>query len=140
MAGNGVYWSHRATFEASPISASQVRAFVCHHLADHRLLYLVDPVRLVASELATNALVHAQTAFSVTLEIADQTVLLTVRDDSLALPTRRAAQAMDPWGRGLAIVDIVSHDWGVDEDGAGSKAVWASFALRGTSFEGARTG
>jgi anti-sigma regulatory factor (Ser/Thr protein kinase) len=136
MAGNGVNWSHRATFEASPISASQVRAFVCHHLADHRLLYLVDPVRLVASELATNALVHAQTAFSVSLEASDQTVVLTVRDDSLALPTPRAAKAMDPSGRGLTIVDLISHDWGTNEDRAGFKAVWASFALRATSVRG----
>jgi anti-sigma regulatory factor (Ser/Thr protein kinase) len=128
MAGN---WSHQATFEASPISASQARAFVSHHLVDHRLLYLVDPVRLVASELATNALVHAQTAFSVTLSASDQTVLLTVRDNSLALPTRRAAQAMYPSGRGLEIVGIVSLDWGVSDNGAGAKAVWASFAIRG---------
>jgi hypothetical protein len=139
MAGNGVYWSHQATFEASPISASQARDFVTRRLIDHRLLYLVDPVRLVASELATNALVHAQTAFSVTLEAAAQTVVLTVRDNSLALPSRRAAQAMDPSGRGLAVVAIVSLDWGTNEDGPGSKAVWASFAIRGTSVEAART-
>jgi Histidine kinase-like ATPase domain len=140
MAGNAVYWSHQATFEASPISASRARDFVTRRLIGHRLFYLVDPVRLVASELATNVLVHAQTAFSVTLEASEQTVLLTVRDDSLALPTRRAAQALDPSGRGLAIVEILSHDWGANEDGAGSKAVWASFALRETSVEGARTG
>jgi two-component sensor histidine kinase len=136
MAGNGGHWSHQATFEASPISASQARDFVTRHLVDHRLLNLVDPVRLVASELATNALVHAQTAFSVTLEASHQTVLLTVRDDSLALPTRRAAQAMDPSGRGLVIVAIVSHEWGTNEDGAGSKAVWASFAIRGPRSRG----
>jgi hypothetical protein len=64
--------------------------------------------------------------------------LLTVRDDSLALPSRRATQAMDPSGRGLAIVAIISRDWGTNVDGAGSKAVWASFALRETSVEGAR--
>ena len=131
MAGNAPYWSHQATFEASPISAFQARAFVSRHLIDHRLLYLVDPVRLVMSELATNALVHAQTAFTVTLAGLDETVLLTVRDGSLALPARRAAQALDPGGRGLEIVDIVSLGWGTNEDGAGSKAVWASFAIRG---------
>jgi anti-sigma regulatory factor (Ser/Thr protein kinase) len=131
MAGKAPQWSHQTTFEASPISASQARNFVTQHLVDHRLLYLVDPVRLVASELATNALVHAQTAFSVTLAATDQTVLLTVRDDSPALPTRRAAQAMDPSGRGLEIVAIVTLDWGTNEDVAGSKAVWASFAIRG---------
>ena len=130
MAGNAPYWSHLATFEASPISASRARDFVTQHLIDHRLLYLVDPVRLVASELATNALVHAQTAFSVTLAASDQTVLLTVRDDSLALPTRRVAQVMDLSGRGLEVVNIVSLDWGTNEGCAGSKAVWASFAIR----------
>jgi hypothetical protein len=140
MTGSGFYWSHQATFEASPMSASRARDFVTRRLIDHRLLYLVDPVRLVASELATNALVHAQTAFSVTLEASQQTALLTVRDASVAPPTRRAAKAMDPAGRGLAIVAIVSLDWGTNDDGNGSKAVWASFALRGTSVEGARTG
>ena len=130
MAHTAPFWSHQATFEASPVSASRARAFVSHHLVDHRLLYLVDPVRLVASELATNALVHAQTAFNVSLQALEKTVLLTVRDDSLALPTRRVAQSMDLSGRGLEIVDIIAHDWGVNEDWSGSKAVWASFALK----------
>ena len=129
--GNALAWSHQATFDASPISASRARAFVTNHLVDHRLLYLVDPVRLVASELATNALVHAQTAFSVTLESSKQTVLLTVRDQSPAPPAPRVPEAMDLSGRGLEIVDIVTLDWGTDEDRAGAKAVWASFALRG---------
>ena len=87
----------------------------------------------MASELATNALVHAHTAFIVTLEGRDGVVRLTVRDDSLSLPARRVAQVMDATGRGLEIVDIVSQDWGIDTDSAGSKAVWASFATRDTS-------
>ena len=131
MGDNKPDWSHATRLEATPISAGQARAFVSHHLVEHRLVYLVDAVRLVASELATNALVHAQTAFSITLAAVEETVVLTVRDDSASLPTRRAAQAMDSTGRGLEIVDIVSLDWGLDEDGAGSKAVWASFAIRG---------
>lgn len=131
MAGNAPHWSHQATFEASPISASRARAFVSDRLVDHRLLYLVEPVRLVTSELATNALLPAHTAFSVKLEGLDNIVVLTVRDDSLAFPARRAAQATDPTGRGLEIVDVVSLDWGTNADAAGSKAVWASFVLRG---------
>ena len=131
MAGNAGLWSHRSTFEASPISARRAREFVSQRLIDHRLPYLVDPVRLVTSELATNALAHAQTAFTVTLAGFYETVLLTVRDSSRALPARRAAQVLEPSGRGLEIVEIVSHDWGTNEDGAGSKAVWASFPIRG---------
>ena len=130
MADSKAAWSHETRLETTPMSASRARAFVTHHLVDRRLLYLVDPVRLVASELATNALVHAQTAFTVTLSAVDSTVVLTVRDDSTSLPERRAAQLMDPGGRGLAIVDIVSQGWGFDVDQHGSKAVWASFPIR----------
>ena len=129
MADTATRWSHQASFEASPISASYARDFVTQHLVDHRLLYLVDPIRLVASELATNALVHAQTAFVVTLSASGQTVLLTVRDESLPPPARRDAKAMDLSGRGLEIVDIVSLDWGVHQDRTTSKEVWASFAI-----------
>lgn len=131
MAADRHTWSHQAAFEATPASASRARSFVVRHLVDHGLRYLVEPVRLVASELATNALVHAHTAFIVTLEARDGVVRLTVRDDSLSLPTRRVAQVMDATGRGLEIVDIVSHDWGIDTDSAGSKAVWATFAVQG---------
>jgi anti-sigma regulatory factor (Ser/Thr protein kinase) len=130
MADTAADWSHQATFEASPISASYARSFVTQHLVDHRLLYLVDPVRLVVSELATNALVHARTAFVVTLAATGQTVLLAVRDQSLPPPARQDAKAMDLSGRGLAIVDVVSLDWGVRQDRTASKEVWASFAIR----------
>lgn len=130
MAGNEPLWSHRAAFEASPVSASQARAFVAERLLQHGLPYLVEAARLVTSELATNALLHAHTAFDVRLDGMDQVVLLTVRDDSLSLPERRSPQSTDPSGRGLEIVEIVSHRWGFNVDAAGSKAVWASFALR----------
>jgi len=130
MAGNALNWSHQTTFEATPISASKARAFVSGHLVDHRLLHLVDPVRLVAGELATNALLHARTAFSVTLAALGETVLLTVGDDSALVPVRRAALATDQTGRGLEIVNVVSLEWGMTQaDGAGSKTVWASFAI-----------
>lgn len=132
MAVPATLWSHQASFEASPICASQARNFVTRHLVDHRLFYLVDPVRLVASELATNAVVHAHTSFRVALTALDHTVLLRVQDDSPALPSRRTHPAMATSGRGLEIVDMVSQDWGIDHDAAGSKSVWASFAIRET--------
>ena len=131
MAGTPARWSHRAAFEASPVSASQARAYVATLLIEHRLQYLVEAVRLVTSELATNAVLHAHTAFVLTLEGWDEVVVLTIRDDSLSLPTRRAAQATDPTGRGLEIVEIVSLAWGINVDAAGSKAVWASFGVKG---------
>jgi anti-sigma regulatory factor (Ser/Thr protein kinase) len=130
--GSRTIWSHEANFDATATSAAQARAFVSDHLVDHRLLYLVESVRLVASELATNALVHAQTAFSLTLSASDTEVVLTVRDDSQALPERRAAHVLDATGRGLEIVEMVSQEWGTNQEEAGSKRVWASFAIRRT--------
>jgi len=85
----------------------------------------------VASELATNALVHARSPFSVTLAALGETVLLTVRDDSSSMPVRRAPHVLDVAGRGLEIVSVTSLEWGtIQADGAGRKAVWASFAIK----------
>lgn len=57
-------------------------------------------------------------------------MVLTVRDQSLPLPARQDAKAMDLSGRGLAIVDIVSLDWGVRQDRTAAKEVWASFGIK----------
>lgn len=123
-------WSHRIVLVAEPVSASRVRDFVCLHLVEHNLLDLVEDVRLVASELAANAIVHAQTPFAVTLSASDVTVLLTVRDGSTAVPVRAGPQATDMRGRGMVLVEQLSRDWGVSADGDGCKSVWASFAIR----------
>lgn len=131
-------WSHQTTLEASPVSASEARRFVCNHLVDHRLLYLVDPVRLVASELATHALVHAQTTFTITLAAVGETVVLTVRDDSGPGSdsgwVRDTSTDTPTVVRGLEIVNLVSLEWGAGSDG-GAQTLWASFAMRsGRSF------
>jgi anti-sigma regulatory factor (Ser/Thr protein kinase) len=128
MTGAERNWSHDTTLEATPLSASGARAFVSLHLVDHQLMYLVDPVRLVVSELATNALVHGQTPFVVTLSRADDTVRVMVSDDSAWRERRDGApeHALQAGGRGLGIVKVLSRDWGVIA-GEGSKTVWATF-------------
>jgi anti-sigma regulatory factor (Ser/Thr protein kinase) len=119
-------WSHHTALPAEPASASRARAFVSRHLTEHRLLKLVDPVRLVASELATNALVH-QTEFTITLSGLDELVLLSVRD---GFPPPAASTVPEPRSaadRGLRLVALVSRDWGVAADASGARIVWASF-------------
>jgi hypothetical protein len=96
-------------------------------MVEHQLQHLADSVRPVVSELVTYALVHAGTAFRVTLSADDRAVVLSVRDDSDSLPAHRTAQVLDPSGRGLDMVVMVSADWGVNTDEVGFKAVWASF-------------
>ena len=123
-------WSHEAVLMAEPVSASRARDFVCLHLVEHDLLYLVEDIRLVVGELATNAMVHAGTPFTVTLSARDGTVLLAVQDDSATIPVKAVPEAMDMRGRGLILVEALSREWGANTDGAGSKSVWASFATR----------
>jgi anti-sigma regulatory factor (Ser/Thr protein kinase) len=132
--GQTTLWSEQMALPAEVGSAAKARAFVSHQLVEHRLLYLVDEVRLVASELATNAIVHAMTTFTVILEGRELSVLLTVRDGSPLTPTRpRIAPATGISGRGLAIVNLMSQSWGVADLDDASKSVWAQFEKRSTA-------
>jgi anti-sigma regulatory factor (Ser/Thr protein kinase) len=121
-------WSHQTVLAAEAISASRARDFVSIHLIEHHLRYLIEDVRLVVSELATNALGHAQTPFTVTLQEDDQVVLLTVHDGSASVPVHSTANCLDADGRGLSIVDLVSRNWGITPGPDGTKSVWAAFA------------
>jgi anti-sigma regulatory factor (Ser/Thr protein kinase) len=91
---------------------------------------MVDDVVLVVSELVTNALVHAQTPFKVTVQVLEQMLLLEVEDGSPTAPFLVGARVLDTGGRGVAIVNLLSHDWGVDASTDGGKSVWAEFDLR----------
>lgn len=121
-------WSHRVVLSADPVSASIARDFVCRHLVAHHERELIEDVRLVVSELATNAVAHAQTPFVVSLSLTEGRVLVTIQDASSAVPVRGAPDVTDMNGRGLMIVELLSDAWGTSTDTDGSKSVWASFA------------
>lgn len=122
-------WWCETELPAVPASVATARGFIRRHLEEHDLAHLEDDVRLVASELVTNALVHAGTAFVVTLRGTPGRVLLTVRDGSSAVPVPPpAGTALEPGGRGLAIVAELSDEWGTVRIHGQAKSVWASFA------------
>lgn len=125
-------WSHHIDLTAAPRSAAQARDFVTLHLIRHQLLYMVEAIRLVASELATNALLHTRRPFTLTLEGDDRRVLLRVRDGLGTTPVvMNAAGPLEAHGRGLSLVADASSDWGVDpESEGGGKSVWASWQVR----------
>jgi anti-sigma regulatory factor (Ser/Thr protein kinase) len=128
--GRTPHWSHRAVLKGEPVSASRARDFVCLHLVEHDLLYLVEDIRLVVSELATNAMVHARTPFTVTLSAGDDTVMLAVQDGSTTVPAMVVPQVTDTRGRGLLLVEQLSREWGASTAGYGCKLVWASLTIR----------
>jgi anti-sigma regulatory factor (Ser/Thr protein kinase) len=123
------HWSHSLQLSAEPASASLAREFVCSQLSNAGLPDLVDDLRLVVSELVTNAISHARTPSTVVLERSGSCVTLTVRDCSPSLPLLGAADSMAAGGRGLGIVDVLSRDWGVTSPLGEPKSVWAAFAV-----------
>lgn len=120
------FWSHTVTFAPDPGSVARARDFVCAHLLVHGLSALVDDVRLVASELTTNAVMHARTPVTVSLTRERHSVLLRVQDGSPRLPRPADPDPLRARGRGLVIVDELSSGWGV-ELADEAKAVWARF-------------
>lgn len=120
-------WSHTVSLPANPASAARARDFVCAHLMVHGLPLLVDDLRLVTSELTTNAMQHARTPFSLTLAREGHSVVLSVQDGSSGLPRLGRAGTAELRGRGLALVDQLSSGWGVVVEPDTSKVVWARF-------------
>jgi anti-sigma regulatory factor (Ser/Thr protein kinase) len=131
MSGSGRQWSYEIDLPSATTSPGEARAFVQLHLEEHQLTHLVSDVRLVVSELATNATMHACTPFTVTLEEVDGTVRLSVYDGSPKSPSLNGSHHLDTGGRGLAIIEQVSRAWGISLKHGHGKAVWASFTTRG---------
>jgi PAS domain S-box-containing protein len=84
---------------------------------------LLEPARLLVSEVVTNALVHSGTPIDVSMAMAGPGVLVEVGDGSPHLPSPRNYAPTASTGRGLALLDNTADDWGVVR-GARGKTVW----------------
>jgi anti-sigma regulatory factor (Ser/Thr protein kinase) len=87
-----------------------------------------DAIRLVASELITNAVVHGEGPVTVTLYHRPGRLVIDVFDNNSAVPQTSCAQADDESGRGLALVELLAPRCGWEPAGRG-KRVWAEIAL-----------
>ncbi|HET6877176.1 MAG TPA: ATP-binding protein [Jatrophihabitans sp.] len=122
-----------------PGGAAKVRREIAEDLRRHRLTPdSIDDVVLVASELVTNAVLHARdglTGLDVAWDVIDDhsssAVVVRVNDTSSTPPLRRQAGPQATGGRGLAIVAAIAEDWGVRPQSSG-KQVWARVPVRRT--------
>jgi serine/threonine-protein kinase RsbW len=125
-AGSGRWRLHEASFLAEPGSVANVRRFVSESLGDSNL-DLRDEILLVVSELASNALRHAEgRSYAVGVQQIRGGVRVTVTDRGGGLPAPREPETADLAGRGLRIVDAFSTSWGVHRiSGGRGKSVWS---------------
>jgi anti-sigma regulatory factor (Ser/Thr protein kinase) len=112
-------------FSPSPECVVEVRRFVRAVLEPRGLNPdCIFECQLVADELATNAVTHAGSIFSVAIELTDAFVRVAVRDDADALPIPQASSSEAVSGRGLSIVLGTACGWGTVALGIG-KETWA---------------
>jgi anti-sigma regulatory factor (Ser/Thr protein kinase) len=84
---------------------------------------LNDTVALLVSEVASNAVLHAKTAFVVAVVVDDSSIRVEITDGNPTRPTIKQYQADSVTGRGLHLVDAAASRWGVDTASPG-KTVW----------------
>ncbi len=134
-----------ATLSGSPLAPGSARAMLRKALtewaqssadgADLLTGRVGDDAALVASELVTNAVVHAGTEVRLTCRLEDTDALVVEvadlhpsrapRDDAAEAP----AHDLPEYGRGLRLVAALAESWGVTYR-AGSKTVWARLPTR----------
>jgi len=73
-------------------------------------------VALLTSELASNAVVHAQTAFTVRAHADQSVVRVAICDSGGRQPAMVAREATTKGGWGLSMVDAIASRWGIDAE------------------------
>jgi anti-anti-sigma regulatory factor/anti-sigma regulatory factor (Ser/Thr protein kinase) len=117
----------------TPTAAAAARAFVrevCRYwqiaLPDATV---TDRAVLLASELVTNAVVHAHTELWLRLELRGDRLHIAVRDGSPRLLHLVAPEGQGEGGRGLWLVEQLARAWGVNRHPEGGKVVWCVLNL-----------
>ncbi|MDQ1392365.1 MAG: hypothetical protein QOF30_1342 [Acidimicrobiaceae bacterium] len=116
-----------ATFPATLESARDAREFVRTGLQEagvHQPV-LSDRLSLIASELVTNAIVHAGSDIEVRIVVDLRDVVLEVIDEAAGRPRPIGPSTSETSGRGLILVAALADAWGVAElEGGVGKMVW----------------
>jgi anti-sigma regulatory factor (Ser/Thr protein kinase) len=88
-----------------------------------------DEVRLMVSELASNAIEHVMTSFDLTIQRTSQEVRVEVTDYGGGTPAMQSVGPDALRGRGLKIVDTLATYWGVEQRSESAKTVWFTLIL-----------
>jgi anti-sigma regulatory factor (Ser/Thr protein kinase) len=124
------------TLEPVPSAVRTARRWIKRELAEGERSEFTDSAVLGVSELVTNAVLHVHSPIVVRLLDDHDRVRVEVYDDSPRPPEGHPAFVPDgnhlpsTIGRGLQIVDSISHSWGVSYEQVG-KCIWFMPAPQG---------
>jgi hypothetical protein len=122
--GDGLSGHFTQVFLPVPEAVMAVRHFVTGVLRLWQEDAMVPDAELVASELATNAVQHADSPFRVSVDRSIGIVCIAIQDAVEGLAEQQPPTRDEMSGRGMAIVNALSRRWGCDELPSG-KVVWA---------------
>jgi hypothetical protein len=89
---------------------------------------LADDTALVVTELAANAIVHAQSGFTVDIRPGQGTLRISVSDAGPVPHGAAGARLPAVPLHGLGAVDSLARRWGVEPQGRTGKSVWVELA------------
>jgi CheY-like chemotaxis protein/anti-sigma regulatory factor (Ser/Thr protein kinase) len=113
-----------ARFEPDVSSVPLARDFVRRQLDEWGVAHLFDAAGLVVTELATNAVLHAGSPYTVQVSHAGGALRIEVADHHDGTPEPQPFSADAESGRGIVLVSAVSTSWGIDAQPEG-KVTWA---------------
>jgi two-component sensor histidine kinase len=111
---------------------ADARGFAAEALADIPGDVLED-IGLMVSELASNAIEHAMTRFRLTIHRSRHEIRVKVTDSGGGTPAMRSPGPDVVKSRGLQIVNMVSTQWGVQQESDSAKTVWFTLELAPTA-------
>lgn len=107
----------------NPSSAGSARRFVRDVLVDWGRVELTELAELLANELVTNSVLHADSEVELALNLEGNKLRVEVHDENPQTPARKDYSLSAATGRGLVLVEELSSDWGSEPANDG-KVVW----------------
>ena len=116
-------------------SVATARRFVREKLLEWGHDASVDDAMLVVSELAANALTHAESSYRVRVAAAGPALRIEVEDDGTGTPEPQPLTETEEHGRGLHLVGALAASWGMEAGESGGKRVWAELPIAAAAAE-----
>ena len=117
-------------------SVATARRFVSQQVTDWQAEQILADAVLVISELATNAITHADSSCRIRLSLTPATLRIDVIDAGSGTPEPQLADLTSEHGRGLGMVAAVAAAWGMEVLPGDGKLVWAELKRPVDGYQG----